>query len=219
MGLSPRVRGSRDRGRERFGESGSIPACAGEPLTCSTVRWAIRVYPRVCGGAEALALQDYQVEGLSPRVRGSRVERLPRGRVFGSIPACAGEPARNKARDPVVRVYPRVCGGATAQFLSSASRVGLSPRVRGSHRQRAVMLHREGSIPACAGEPSGAGSRRRHRRVYPRVCGGAAFTSLGSVDIAGLSPRVRGSRRGRGGSLDQFGSIPACAGEPPGSQR
>ena len=54
----------------------------------------VRVYPRVCGGAGAIA------PGSDPGY-------------IGSIPACAGEPAA-----PIgpamgsTRVYPRVCGGA-----------------------------------------------------------------------------------------------------------
>ena len=54
--------------------SGSIPACAGEPIRSGvycTVAW---VHPRVCGGAGADR---------------STSRQLHRG---GSIPACAGEP-------------------------------------------------------------------------------------------------------------------------------
>ena len=50
-GLSPRVRGSRG-GQPRDGQRcGSIPACAGEPWRATSGWSAMRVYPRVCGGA------------------------------------------------------------------------------------------------------------------------------------------------------------------------
>ena len=49
--------------------------------------------------------------GLSPRVRGNRMELRKLMGIVRSIPACAGEPCiapRSKARQGV---YPRVCGG------------------------------------------------------------------------------------------------------------
>ena len=41
----------------------------------------------------------------------------------------------------------------------------------------------------------------------------AAFATLG------LSPRVRGNRSDKCGSIARTGSIPACAGEPSGDSR
>jgi hypothetical protein len=38
-------------------------------------------------------------------------------------------------RLPARRVYPRVCGGARPRLSVIVSLTGLSPRVRGSHRQ------------------------------------------------------------------------------------
>ena len=53
------------------------------------MRW---VDPRVCGGAIGTAEVDSDMEGRSPRVRGSLLRNLEGGRYRGSIPACAGEP-------------------------------------------------------------------------------------------------------------------------------
>ena len=52
--------------------------------------------------------------------------------------------------------------------------------------------------------------------VYPRVCGGTLSSRCGRSDREGLSPRVRGNRFGYFGYFIWHGSIPACAGEPPG---
>ena len=49
-GLSPRVRGNRQRRQRRVLDSGSIPACAGEPRNLWANRRMNGVYPRVCGG-------------------------------------------------------------------------------------------------------------------------------------------------------------------------
>ena len=51
------------------------------------------VYPRVCGGTPPRLLPISGFWGLSPRVRGNLVIRLPRCLRPWSIPACAGEPS------------------------------------------------------------------------------------------------------------------------------
>ena len=117
------------------------------------------------------------------------------------------------------RVYPRVCGGTTTCTRLGGLLAGLSPRVRGNRHLKRCGVLRGGSIPACAGEPRGRCSRRRGRRVYPRVCGGTSYSAFPRKPGWGLSPRVRGNRTQRptGRTLD--GSIPACAGEPCGCSR
>ena len=172
-GLSPRVRGSPPELPPPQSESGSIPACAGEPSARPSAPAPERVYPRVCGGAFPATVRSADESGLSPRVRGSHVPGVRHDRVQGSIPACAGEPRPPAPPDSGSRVYPRVCGGAVQfPFVGIGDR-GLSPRVRGSRLFAGDQLVEAGSIPACAGEPR---SRRRLRSpsaVYPRVCGGA----------------------------------------------
>ena len=72
QGLSPRVRGNHYAARQRRGDGGSIPACAGEPI-CSLRSWIpTGVYPRVCGGTRERATEGAKREGLSPRVRGNQ---------------------------------------------------------------------------------------------------------------------------------------------------
>ena len=68
----------------------------------------------MCGGTveEIDALPDGR--GLSPRVRGNRIDRHRITQVFGSIPACAGEPLEVIRMSLQFRVYPRVCGGTSA---------------------------------------------------------------------------------------------------------
>ena len=176
----------------------SIPACAGEPLSSMsklTGRW---VYPRVCGGTATEAAGEYNhtgyprvgggtrpyrrlpcwTLGLSPRVRGNRSVLVNHRVARGSIPACAGEPARVASGRAMTAVYPRVCGGTRRVYgvvalcgvyprVCGGTRIcrglcrgamGLSPRVRGNrlggYRHRDML----GSIPACAGEPRPARS-------------------------------------------------------------
>ena len=49
----------------------SIPACAGEPMIGEVMEALGTVYPRVCGGTDALEGNRGQTGGLSPRVRGN----------------------------------------------------------------------------------------------------------------------------------------------------
>ena len=70
------------------------------------------VYPRVCGGTAATGAVEWEVTGLSPRVRGNR--------------------SSSPQRPAVPGVYPRVCGGTTGHKPEIGGVAGLSPRVRGN---------------------------------------------------------------------------------------
>ena len=198
-----------------------------------------RVYPRVCGGTTFLSILLLLLCGLSPRVRGnprlttssSRYSRsIPAcagnrtrcdggGARRGSIPACAGEPGRGRAARTRKKVYPRVCGGTGSIWECRGIRKGLSPRVRGNHGRYLGCANGVGSIPACAGEPHSPVPPYRRVMVYPRVCGGTGRGPSRRSEEKGLSPRVRGNLDVLDVLEARVRSIPACAGEPPGSRR
>ena len=213
-GLSPRVRGNHHVRGFPGPCGGSIPACAGEPMTGCRPRRPARVYPRVCGGTVPANARSQRVSGLSPRVRGNRSCRVGVRRGGGSIPACAGEPTTRRRRIASWRVYPRVCGGTLDGGGLGLRRGGLSPRVRGNPHAHRDPGRQRGSIPACAGEPAAAGTGRSEGRVYPRVCGGTGGDQYLFGAWHGLSPRVRGNPVRPGAPGDWRRSIPACAGEP-----
>ena len=70
-------------------------ACGGTTMDCSP-SLASSVYPRACGGTDNPGSSNASMTGLSPRLRGNRVETLPRRPVRGSIPAPAGEPITSR---------------------------------------------------------------------------------------------------------------------------
>ena len=111
-GLSPRVRGNRERALAMASSRRSIPACAGEPSTSPDSTPSVR--------------------GLSPRVRGNPARVHRQHHAGGSIPACAGEPDHAGRRPERRRVYPRVCGGTHTSARPVLWHTGLSPRVRGN---------------------------------------------------------------------------------------
>ena len=213
-GLSPRMRGSRKRSSQPVSTSGSIPAHAGEPLKLATMPSTDGVYPRACGGAWGRRLIAFHRQGLSPRMRGSPLGLLFRQTRFGSIPAHAGEPPACCRPSGKARVYPRACGGVGSALPCCSISTGLSPRMRGSRADLIAHRHRDGSIPAHAGEPCSSLSIRAHRGVYPRACGGAHDVGRGGSQRWGLSPRMRGSHRANPTLPATVGSIPAHAGEP-----
>ena len=208
------MRGNPSPASMRSRASGSIPACAGEPLPSKQWRPLLKVYPRVCGGTDRVKLiHDFDL-GLSPRVRGNHFRYQLLQFLQRSIPACAGEPRASCSAASSVSVYPRVCGGT---FLSDYTYIllyGLSPRVRGNRCRGSNPCARRGSIPACAGEPRNHLVRRRCAGVYPRVCGGTSFRPSRSANVKGLSPRVRGNLDEEDFGCIHVRSIPACAGEP-----
>ncbi len=91
---------------------------------------------------------------------------------------------------------------------------GRSPRTRGSRRGGRRDDRDRGSIPAHAGEPSGASPRRGPPGVDPRARGGARVPSTFRQACAGRSPRTRGSPQRQVDPGQHQGSIPAHAGEP-----
>ena len=152
VGLSPRMRGNRQRSIWWHVGQGSIPAHAGEPgghytptrrggvypRACggtsvprvpAECRW---VYPRACGGTQVRQLRPDLRQGLSPRMRGNRVRATNTNAVTGSIPAHAGEPVPTWRVGSASRVYPRACGGTHGSLRPHRAVRGLSPRMRGN---------------------------------------------------------------------------------------
>ena len=113
-----------------------------------------------------------------------------------------------------MRVYPRTCGGTGVQLPEPAPRRGLSPHVRGNRLSPLDRLETPGSIPARAGEPTGAPFRSVMIQVYPRTCGGTETIEPPLGNWTGLSPHVRGNRSRTVPPGTGARSIPARAGEP-----
>ena len=111
-----------------------------------------------------------------------------------------------------------MCGGTSDNVHISGSYIGLSPRVRGNPPAPRLGLLREGSIPACAGEPWSLLTSPPMGEVYPRVCGGTIPAQMRARASRGLSPRVRGNLTRAGNPMANEWSIPACAGEPRASR-
>jgi len=133
-----------------------------------------------------------------------------------SIPACAGPPTWGQRGRADSTVYPRVCRATQSTPVPFSSQEGLSPRVQGHRVEGRARIRVVRSIPACAGPPVGAFETSFRLRVYPRVCRATRPLVERDPGQQGLSPRVQGHRAAIPDTPPDQGSIPACAGPPPG---
>ncbi len=168
----------------------------------------------MCGGTATFRIVSYVSPGLSPRVRGNLLLTIIFPQPIRSIPACAGEPRKDRPARRWKKVYPRVCGGTVEIPECLDNLRGLSPRVRGNRWAWPTRVVWSGSIPACAGEPVVHCVAPLRLRVYPRVCGGTVLGFTAPIAAQGLSPRVRGNPIAAWRPRLVVRSIPACAGEP-----
>ena len=136
---------------------GSIPACTGNPYPTQDARLPAAVYPRVYGESRYSIGRSPFTLGLSPRVRGILELGLDAVDTPGSIPACTGNPFRPLSLRPLPVVYPRVYGESTLTTRNAFPGGGLSPRVRGILARGGNGRNSARSIPACTGNPRGAG--------------------------------------------------------------
>ena len=151
----------------------SIPTCVGQPVAGRCCTAGTAVYPHVCGAAHSTIDKAEFVEGLSPRVWGSR-HRQPGQRLSArSIPTCVGQPSLALFFFFAIQVYPHVCGAASVSHIEIRHPFGLSPRVWGSPYSLVVLAVRLRSIPTCVGQPPAQPYAPCTRPVYPHVCGAA----------------------------------------------
>ena len=212
-GLSPRGRGKR-RSAARSGQGlRSIPAWAGETAVVRLQGNLHRVYPRVGGGNLDPSFAPRSHGGLSPRGRGKRPPARAGYPIIRSIPAWAGETARQYHHRPPSRVYPRVGGGNDVGRIGDLFDRGLSPRGRGKLHPAMAWSMRMRSIPAWAGETPALENRVSLPAVYPRVGGGNSIGGASPKSARGLSPRGRGKPPPSRVAAPAAGSIPAWAGE------
>ena len=132
VGSSPRVRGTDYFFLSLAHKSRFIPACAGNSKDKEGESAPIPVHPRVCGEQGYLGRLDVNERGSSPRVRGTGSSHASNSRVLRFIPACAGNSFVRIVTCITTSVHPRVCGEQSVQVGSSQTRVGSSPRVRGT---------------------------------------------------------------------------------------
>ena len=155
------------------------------------------------------------VDGSSPRVRGTPLHRSDGGRRRRFIPACAGNSWTRWPWASPSSVHPRVCGELMANPQTVHKNNGSSPRVRGTRVVAAEQPARQRFIPACAGNSTEPSPAIKRQAVHPRVCGELDADDDAAWCSAGSSPRVRGTLPPRICGRRPRRFIPACAGNSP----
>ena len=193
-------------------ESRIIPAYAGNTSFARPHIPPTRDHPRVCGEHAGINAQVQQMQGSSPRMRGT-LRALPYRRItMRIIPAYAGNTAVHQSLPLMKGDHPRVCGEHMFNLSNGIMGVGSSPRMRGTPRPYGRRISRCGIIPAYAGNTCGAAPKNCITGDHPRVCGEHLDVNLDNISVPGSSPRMRGTPRLAIADRALDGIIPAYAG-------
>ena len=156
------------------------PACAGNKINYSWIKYRSQDHPRVCGEQGRLLISVSSWQGSPPRVRGTGAARS-RGKIFLRItPACAGNSIFLRRQSEPPRDHPRVCGEQCLPIMPWLTMPGSPPRMRGTEGGDLRAGHAERITPACARNSASTGLRGWIIEDHPRVCGeqGAAACGL-----------------------------------------
>ena len=152
------------------------------------------------------------LQGSSPRMRGTLALRGGLCKLFGIIPAYAGNTTVWMDTAAGFWDHPRVCGEHSWRPPMDLNFSGSSPRMRGTHQTHPVRHQHRGIIPAYAGNTNARIRFARKNWDHPRVCGEHAMKLIFSSWVRGSSPRMRGTLSLFESALPMAGIIPAYAG-------
>ncbi len=195
-----------------FGQLPFILAFARNAPLHSCHRTNNSVHPRVCGERAVHPRGCLQLNGSSPRLRGTPDSVSPVTARPRFIPAFAGNACQSSSGIAPISVHPRVCGEHLHPQARRDGELGSSPRLRGTHREDRASHTGDRFIPAFAGNTQAWTGTRRFVPVHPRVCGEHNQLDASLFAAAGSSPRLRGTLLLRLGRLDPRRFIPAFAG-------
>ena len=170
-----------------------IPAGAGNASTMSTKSVCPPVHPRGCG--ERINILDcfQNLNGSSPRVRGTPFESILSSASVRFIPAGAGNAGKMAQASSGYSVHPRGCG-ERIEFRNPICRhYGSSPRVRGTLDTAKLNSNSQRFIPAGAGNATSTTASSPSSTVHPRGCGERSTDGQFIFQHNGSSPRVRGT--------------------------
>ena len=218
-GSSPRLRGTPELSFESALWCGIIPALAGNTSSRFSTLFSTGDHPRACGEHVPLELKPADLQGSSPRLRGTRPKTYPRRRFFGIIPALAGNTGCDGFRVVPFWDHPRACGEHIDVMRSQEPRGGSSPRLRGTRCPVSPAAACPRIIPALAGNTVVEGTGLWLRWDHPRACGEHVGSVVHRVEHLGSSPRLRGTHFRPRSASGRCGIIPALAGNTTSAAR
>ena len=212
LGSSPRERGTPRRAGAAQSDMRFIPARAGNASSATGCWRCSTVHPRASGERVNGLRAPANLDGSSPRERGTLPISIREDKTRRFIPARAGNAPIRQHMALSGAVHPRASGERDQQDRRTGLSDGSSPRERGT-QGRSVLPHpRDRFIPARAGN-AGPGRRRCARRaVHPRASGERWAGKADPSGEVGSSPRERGTHVTRGLQRGPHRFIPARAG-------
>ena len=192
-----------------------IPAYAGNACCIRLRCTPSAVHPRVCGERCSFFRPFLDCGGSSPRMRGTPIPAPDNSSTERFIPAYAGNACATGIRLAPPTVHPRVCGERHRRMKQTGSRLGSSPRMRGTPQERKIAQVMNRFIPAYAGNACRLTAPHFTSSVHPRVCGERVSSYCSPFYIVGSSPRMRGTLLGPEFLRYRLRFIPAYAGNAP----
>ena len=162
-------------------------------------------------------MQDYDIRGSPPRMRGKAEEIAGKIPGAGITPAYAGKSAPVWSRCPGAWDHPRVCGEKENRWGTRVFGVGSPPRMRGKAMANCSRCWPRRITPAYAGKSYGELLSMLAKEDHPRVCGEKVWRDRPPVDRAGSPPRMRGKGCSWTRVSCSSGITPAYAGKSCGS--
>ena len=153
------------------------------------------VYPRGYGEHEEVIKLCSKLNGLSPWIRGAQVNFIKQPGGMRFIPVDTGSTAESILANFLTSVYPRGYGEHARMFLGIASQNGLSPWIRGAHKECYSPFWRWRFIPVDTGSTKSHFFLRVIETVYPRGYGEHPIKSILLFRVIGLSPWIRGAQK------------------------
>ncbi len=131
--------------------------------------------------------------GSSPRARGTLAHWILHHAENRFIPARAGNVSAVLSPSATISVHPRARGERPTGPAGGGTPIGSSPRARGTYPAGRPSHRVRRFIPARAGNVAPASLHRRRRPVHPRARGEREKLAGMTGDLAGSSPRARGT--------------------------
>ena len=193
-GSSPLTRGKRRDLRDSGATARLIPAHAGKTgLQGQDVR-SVKAHPRSRGENSRRTRTLSRRSGSSPLTRGKRVAFGQEGGSARLIPAHAGKTPPHSVRTGARPAHPRSRGENPSISPSASFWTGSSPLTRGKRRIDALMIDKQGLIPAHAGKTTRCAFCSLVVAAHPRSRGENHSAARLKRRRRGSSPLTRGKR-------------------------
>ena len=190
-----------------------IPAPAGNAGTGDAVGLRMAVHPRACGERTHRQNRSNTACGSSPRLRGTRRQRVVSYLVRRFIPAPAGNAETASRRWPDGSVHPRACGERFLGDKRIEGSTGSSPRLRGTRLHGARRGYDLRFIPAPAGNAPPTITPDTSSSVHPRACGERLDAEPHAGAVVRFIPAPAGNAAPRQGGIADHAVHPRACGE------